>query len=137
MLNIHRHKERTVSLQTWVDPNEDALIALKGFLNEPTLTHGPECVQITHLKDQPAALIIAQIEPATGWSRITYMGIMPEFRGQGLGKWVHRHGFKMMREQGGSLYHGGAVSSNEGMIRLFQNHGCKEYRRMQEWAFKM
>ncbi|MGK5088899.1 GNAT family N-acetyltransferase [Bdellovibrionota bacterium FG-2] len=94
-------------------------------------------IKIAHIKHQPAALIIAQIESTTGWSRITYMGIMPEFRGQGLGKWVHRKGFNMMRKQGGTLYHGGTVVSNKGMIRLFQNHGCKEYRRMQEWVFKV
>lgn len=117
------------------DPNEDPLTGLKGFLSEPTLTRGPECVQIGYVESRPAALVIAQVDLKTGWSRITYMGIAPEFRRKGLGKWVHRHGFAMMRKQGGSLYHGGTVASNESMIHLFRLHRCQEYRRMQEWAY--
>jgi ribosomal protein S18 acetylase RimI-like enzyme len=82
------------------------------------------------------AIVVAQINPKSGWSRITHMGIIPAFRSRKLGKWVHRHGFEMMRGQGGKLYHGGTVSTNTAMIRLFNQHGCKEYRRMQEWIYR-
>lgn len=119
------------------DPKEDPLVALKGFLSDPNLTHSPDCVQIGYFEKQPAALIVAQVDSNSGWSRITYMGIAPQFRGRGLGKWVHRHGFAMMLKQGGSLYHGGTVTTNEAMIRLFRGHGCQEYRRMQEWAYEV
>lgn len=118
------------------DPSEDAEACLKSYLSDPVLTTGPQCLQIGWLEDRAAAIVVAQIDPESGWSRITYMAMMPEFRGRGLGKWVHRHGFKMMREQGGTLYQGGTLVTNERMIRLFTRHGCDEYRRMVEWSLK-
>jgi hypothetical protein len=59
-----------------------------------------------------AALTVVQMNPKSGWSRISYMGIAPKFRGQGLGKWVHRFSFRKMKEEGGKLYHGGTVSGS-------------------------
>jgi len=82
------------------------------------------------------AIVVAQIDPKSGWSPITHMGIIRAFRGRKLGKWVHRHGFEMMRDQGGKLYHGGTVSTNTAMIRLFNQHGCKEFRTIQEWIYR-
>lgn len=40
-------------------------------------------------------------------------------RGKGLGQWLHKHGFAMMKAQGGREYHDGTISTNERMIRLF------------------
>lgn len=118
------------------NPEDDAETLLRSYLSDPVLTSGNECVQIGQSDGQSAAIVVAQVNPKSKWSRITYMGILPEFRRKGLGKWVHRHGFKMMREQGGSLYQGGTVSTNEAMLKLFHAHGCKEHRRMQEWIYK-
>ena len=118
------------------DPGEDTLGTIQGYLNDSVLTHGPECVQIGFYKNEPIAFIVAQVNPKTFWSRITYMGIIPTSRSLGFGKWVHRHGFQMMREHGGKLYQGGTVLSNQRMIHLFKLHGCAELRRMQEWIYK-
>ncbi|MEW6686141.1 MAG: GNAT family N-acetyltransferase [Candidatus Edwardsbacteria bacterium] len=118
------------------DPEEDPAQALKAFLDEPDLNGTPECVHVGFLDGQPAALVIAQVNPSTGWSRITHMGIVPTFRGQGLGKWAHRHGFAMIRAQKGELYHGGCSAENAAMIALFKRHGCKEVVRMHEWKWK-
>ena len=105
----------------------------KSFLSEKGLYGELDAIQVGFLDGRAAAIVIAQVNQGTGWSRITYMGILPEFRGRGLGKWVHRHGFAMIRTQGGKEYHGGTVSTNAAMIRLFRSHGCHEYRRMGEW----
>jgi GNAT superfamily N-acetyltransferase len=118
------------------DPNEDALAALRGELADSILTSGPECVQVAYLDEKVVGIVIAQINPKTKWSRISYMGLLPEYRGLQLGKWVHRHGFEMMRAQGGELYHGGTHAGNASMLRLFHSHGCTEYRRMQEWVYR-
>jgi len=115
------------------DPDADSLAELQADLKDFALTTGAHCIHIGHIDGKQAAVVFVQINPKTKWSRITYMGLLPEFRGTGLGKWVHRHGFEMMRTQGGSLYHGGTVSTNQSMIRLFETHGCKVFRRMQEW----
>lgn len=106
---------------------------LKSYLADREFASKPECIQIGQVDSKPAAIVIAQVIPATGWSRITYMGILPQYRGRGLGKWVHRRGFALMRAQGGTFYHGGTVKGNARMEALFRRHGCKEYRTMQEW----
>jgi GNAT superfamily N-acetyltransferase len=64
------------------------------------------------------------------------MGVVPEARGRGLGTWVHRHGFRMLRDQGGKLYHGGTAAVNAPMLRLFRAHGCKEAARMVEFEWR-
>ena len=110
------------------DPRE----ALEEWLGAPGLSHGPGCVQVGYLEKRPVAFVCAQVSPRDGWSRIAYMGVAPEARGRGLGTWVHRRGFRMLREQGGTLYHGGTSARNVGMLRLFRKHGCVEVARLLE-----
>lgn len=117
------------------NPDEVALEFLRSELNDRVLTHAPECVQVATYQNQPCAIVIAQINPQTKWSRIAYMGLVPRFRGQGLGKWVHRHGFTMLKQQGGQLYHGGTHRDNQLMQALFQKHQCDKFRTMQEWRY--
>lgn len=114
----------------------DPITYMQDWLKDPVLTSGPQCIAIGMLGDIPSALVVAQVNLESGWSRISYMGLIPERRGQNLGHWIHKHGFSMMREQGGELYHGGTASHNKAMIRLFQRHGCEEYQRMEEWVFQ-
>lgn len=113
------------------DPeNEDPHEAIADWLGAPALTHGPECVQVGYRDGAPVAFVCAQVRPDTGWARVSYLGVVPEARGQGLGAWVHRRGFRMLRDQGGKLYHGGTSTANAGMLRLFEKHGCVESDRM-------
>ncbi|MBI5630555.1 MAG: GNAT family N-acetyltransferase [Elusimicrobia bacterium] len=114
-------------------PEDDPLQLLKSYLAEGGLYGGLNAVQVGLVDGRPAGVVVAQANPATGWCRITYMGLLPEFRGRGLGRWLHRHGFAMMKGQGGKQYHGGTVSTNAAMIRLFLSQGCQESRRMEEW----
>lgn len=117
------------------DPNEeDPMECLESWLSDPELSCGPQCVHIGFWQNRPCALVVAQVHVKSGWSRITYMGLIPEVRNQGLGVWVHRQGFKMIREQGGKLYHGGTDATNHSMIKLFEKHQCQFYRRMSEWG---
>jgi GNAT superfamily N-acetyltransferase len=81
------------------------------------------------------AVVCTRVDPKDGWCTIAYLGLVPEARGKGLGKWVHRHGFAMMRAQGGKLYHGGTATSNKAMIALFKAHGCREFKRMTEFEW--
>ena len=115
------------------EPSDDPLVYIQDWLKDPVLTHGPDCIAIGHFDGKLCALVVAQINPKTGWSRISYMGLTPDFRGKGLGKWVHRHGFQMMKQQGGRLYHGGTVVENLPMIKLFEQHGGKLFCEMEEW----
>lgn len=113
--------------------DDDPRQLLKSYLAEEGLYGGLDAIQVGFLDGRPAAVAVAQVNRETGWSRITYMGILPEFRGRSLGKWLHRRGFAMMQAQGGKEYHGGTVSTNAAMIRLFRSHGCREHRGMEEW----
>lgn len=118
------------------EENDDPVEAIAEFLAAPALTRGPGCLQVGYLDGKPVAFVCAQVQPSDGWSRITYMGVVPEARGRGLGTWVHRRGFRMLRDQGGKLYHGGTAAANAPMLRLFRAHGCKEADRMFEFEWR-
>lgn len=119
------------------DPNWDsgasALDLIKNDLDTDELYNNLDAIQIGYFNQRPVAFVFAQVEKGSGWSRLTYMGLSPELRGQGFAKWVHRHGFEMMRKQGGKEYHGSTTDTNESMLGTFQSQGCNEYRRIQEW----
>jgi len=103
---------------------------LRVFGSDPELTSGDETMHIGSLDGDDVAFVMAQANrEGKGWCRITYMGLVPAARGRGLGRWVHRHGFSMMRAQGGALYHGGTAVESAAMVRLFRAHGCREFRR--------
>jgi len=116
---------------------DDPTQAITEFLDDPALTSSPDCVQIGYLDERPVAFACAQVMPSSGWSRIAYMGLAPDVRGKGLGQWVHRHGFEMIRAQGGTLYHGGTAADNAPMLALFAAHGCAELARMTDWELRL
>lgn len=119
------------------DPNEDPLLFIQDFLADPVLTSGFHCIHIGFVANEIAAFTVVQINPKTGWSRISYMGIMPKFRKQNIGRWAHRYSFDVMRSQGGTLYHGGTTSTNVGMIKLFESSGCDKFCEMEEWNYSL
>ncbi len=118
-----------------VDPNESLEDFIQDWLQHHEYTSGPEYIAIGFQENRPCALAVAQINKESGWSRISYMGLIPGHRGKHLGKWVHRHGFTMMKDQDGKLYHGGTHSENKAMRKLFESHGCRVFCEMEEWAF--
>lgn len=116
--------------------NETSTSFISDWVHHNDLTHGPEIIHVGFFDDVPVSLCVAQVEKSSGWSRIAYMGLTPKHRGLGLGKWVHRHGFSMMKEQSGSEYVGGTSINNLPMNQLFKSHDCKSLWRLEEWAFK-
>ena len=114
------------------DPAEE----LRGWLADPVLVTGPEVLQVGSLDGRPAALVCVQTNPRSGWGRITYLGVVPELRGRGLGAWVHRHGFAMLRTQGATRYEGGTATANAVMNRLFEAHGCERFRVEVGWRWR-
>lgn len=115
------------------DPNEDALEGIKYYFGDANFK--ASSLQLGFIDNKLAALVIVQVKP-DGWSRITYMGVHPDFRKRGLGKWVHRKGFSLMKEMGGKNYFGGTVSTNQSMLKVFRESGCRELRVLQEWIRK-
>ena len=119
------------------DPNEDPLLYIQDFLSDSVLTSGLQCIHIGFIENEIAALTVIQINTKTGWSRISYMGVTPEFRRKNLGQWVHRHSFKIMKQEGGIQYHGGTTSTNTKMIKLFEMHNCSRFCEMEEWQIDL
>ncbi len=70
------------------DPSEDALGLLNGYLADPVLNKSLSCIQIGLINSVVAAIVIAQVNPTTRWSRITYMGLIPEYRR--MQEWIYR-----------------------------------------------
>lgn len=108
--------------------------ALREMLGAPGFSHGDECVQLGRVGGEDAALVIAQVQAGTGLATITQLGLHGSFRGRGLGAYVLRHGFDMLRAQGGTYYRDGTALANAPMRRLFEQHGCREYARMTDWG---
>ena len=87
-------------------------------------------------EEDAVAFVVAQTAPSSGWCTIQFMGVTPKARGRGLGPWVHRRGFELMRRQGGALYHGGTSAKNKPMLKLFEEHACEPHAHLAEWMFR-
>lgn len=111
---------------------------LRGYLADPVLLVEPSVVHLGFLGEgtEPVAFACAQVNPRNGWGRISYVGVVPEARGQGLGAWAHRHGFAMLRAQGATRYEGGTSVANGAMNRLFEKHGCEQFRFEIGWRWE-
>lgn len=120
-----------------LEADDDPASILRGYLSADDLTTDlGECVHLGALDGEPVAFVCAQVAPADGWSRITYMGLVPEARGRGLGHWVHRHGLAMLKAQGGALYHGGTRVDNHPMRACFARQGCVRWAELVEWSWR-
>ena len=112
---------------------EAGVSAIEDALGGGYSTLDPRAVELGYLNGRPISVLLTRVDPDSGWSAIQFMGVVPEFRGQGIGVEVHLHGFATIRALGGSLYHDGTSESNAAMLRLFVKHGCIEHSRMEEW----
>ena len=109
------------------DPDENTLELLKSYLNDPVLTKGPDVVEIGYDGEEPVAFVCAQVNPRTKWGRITYIGVVPEYRGRQFGREVHRHGLAMLLRQGCEIYEGGTDIANLPMQSLFERNHCEKF----------
>ena len=115
-----------MDVEAGVSAIEDVLDGCYGTLD-------PRAVELGHLDGRPVCVLLTRVDVDSGWSAIQFMGVVPEFRGRGLGVEVHLHGFATIRALGGTLYHDGTSESNPAMVHLFEKHGCIEHSRMEEW----
>ncbi|HVS00562.1 MAG TPA: GNAT family N-acetyltransferase [Thermoanaerobaculia bacterium] len=66
-----------------------------------------------------------------GWtSRISAMGLVPESRGQGLGKWVMEEAIREARERGERAMLLEVIEENERAFRLYAGLGFRTLRRL-------
>lgn len=118
-------------------PDEDAAMALREYLADASFTNDPSGVQVGALDGVDAAFVMTQVNPANGWSRITYMGVAPSHRGRGLGAFVHARGLSLARALGGRLYVGGTSTTNAPMLALFRKLETTPFRAMERWTLTL
>ncbi|MEZ4647702.1 MAG: GNAT family N-acetyltransferase [Candidatus Eisenbacteria bacterium] len=120
------------------DPDLNTVDAARGFLlarkEDSSLVLTPECIQIGQVDGADAAIVIPSVAPGTGWCSLYYMGVLPAFRGRGLGTEVMQRGFEIMESLGGKTYHDGTGAENAAALALFARFGVPPYRRMEEWS---
>lgn len=57
--------------------------------------------------------------------RMFYFGIVPKWRGKGLGAEIHRITLELMKKINANYYVGSTDESNGHMIKIFEKNGCK------------
>ncbi len=111
---------------------EQNIEVLNEYLSDTEFISDPKNLQIGFIENEAAGIILTQVIKE-GWCTIAYMGLLPAYRGRGLGQWIHQRGFQILKDLDGVTYHGGTASKNLKMRALFAKHGCEEFRTMQEW----
>lgn len=56
--------------------------------------------------------------------RLFYFGVVPEWRGKGVGSQIHKLALRLLQKLGANSYVGSTDSSNIHMIRILQSNGC-------------
>jgi RimJ/RimL family protein N-acetyltransferase len=88
----------------------------------------PETWVAAYREGEPIGLVFAQRyddKPSEGSE--FFIGVLPPFRGQGLGKVLHAKGLEMLSKLGVQEYVGSTDVQNEAMIRTFAANGCRLY----------
>ncbi len=119
------------------DPEEDALGFLLARREDEDLILPPEALQIGLIDGSDAAILAASVAPRSGWCSHYYLGLLPAFRGQGLGLEAMLHGFRAMRTMGGREYHDGTDARNHAALSLFRRLGCAPAIVMEQWRLAL
>ncbi|WP_391118411.1 GNAT family N-acetyltransferase [Psychrobacillus sp. L3] len=82
---------------------------------------------IYFLKDHELiGISIPHIEMGTiDEGRMFYFGIVPKWRGKGLGVEIHKITLKLMKKMNANYYVGSTDESNRHMIKIFEKNGCE------------
>jgi len=82
---------------------------------------------VLRLDGKPAGVLLPQVfERDTSTGTVFYIGVLPEFRGRGLGAVIHSKGLSLLAEEGARMYIGSTDTRNVPMIRIFEKNGCRQ-----------
>ncbi|HUX38530.1 MAG TPA: GNAT family N-acetyltransferase [Rectinemataceae bacterium] len=118
-------------------PDDDATGFLEALFRKEGAAEVPERLQVGSSDGHPAAILALLSRPADGWSTIYYLGILPAFRGCGLGVEAMLHGLTSLKAMGGRTYHDGTGSRNAAARSLFARLGQPPSLVMEEWRLRL
>lgn len=118
------------------DPDDNMSDFLNGFLADEDVIKAPEMLQIGILKNE-AAVVLACMAYSDGWSTLYYLGVLPKFRGCGLGAETMLHGLLTLKMLGGKIYHDGTGARNKAALALFAKIEAPLFREMEDWRLKL
>jgi ribosomal protein S18 acetylase RimI-like enzyme len=116
--------------------DDDAMGFLKVLMEERETVQAPERLQIGMCGNEPAAVLALMVYPSDGWSTISYLGVLPAFRGRGFGAAAMLQAFHSLKAMGGKIYHDGTGSGNAAARALFAHLGRRPFQVMEEWRFR-
>ncbi|MFD2923591.1 GNAT family N-acetyltransferase [Halobacillus naozhouensis] len=95
--------------------------------------------QMVYEKGRPIGVVMPHIEPGTAVEgRLFYFGLIPDERGKGKSKALHRQALSVLRDKVGAEYYIGSTSCrNEPMLKVFDYNGCREVDRSNLYKRKM
>ncbi|ALS74800.1 hypothetical protein AUC31_05995 [Planococcus rifietoensis] len=126
-----------VFLKTWIEASAGSLNASAPFTSLSAQQEfegmqselGPEyqksCIVIFY-EDQEIGVTMPQIEQGTvDEGRLFYFGIVPAFRGKGLGEYLHKLSLHFLKQLGAAYYIGATGQNNIPMQRIFKANACE------------
>lgn len=115
------------------DPADDARGFIGALLDDGAAAQAPERIQIGSWEGVPAVVLLLTACPDDGWASISYLGVLPAFRGLGIGKEALVHGLRCLKAMGGRVYHDGTAAANAAARALLSGLGSPPYRVIEEW----
>lgn len=126
-----------VFLKTWMEASMGSLNAsapfsslsaqkeFEGMQSELGAGYQKSCLVIFH-ENQAAGVTMPQIEQGTDdEGRLFYFGIVPAFRGRGLGEYLHKLSLHLLKQMGATYYIGATGQRNIPMQRIFEANACE------------
>lgn len=117
-------------------PDDDVRGLIDTFLADEKTVPLPERLQLGSLDGVPAVVLALNVH-RDGWSSIYYLGVLPAFRGRGLGSEAMLHGLRCLKAMGGRTYHDGTGSRNASTLGLLAKLGKPPFRAMEEWRLEL
>ena len=118
-------------------PEDDVRGFIDALLADKKTVPLPERLQIGSLGGAAAVVLALTAHRGDGWSSIYYLGVLPAFRGRGLGLEAMLHGLHFLKAMGGTTYHDGTGSRNAAALALFARLGRPPFRVMEEWRLDL
>lgn len=81
--------------------------------------------KIVYLNDSAVGVVLPQtFAYGEDEGTLFYLGVIPEYRGKGLGKIIHAFGLEFLSKNGVLKYKGSTDIENKSMIEIFNKNGC-------------